>query len=246
MNSTWLLLLDFDGTLIPIANTPDEAKLPQITKNLLQVLSCKKGVYVAIISGRRLSDIKKRVGLTNIIYGGNHGLEGEIFGEKYAFPIPNKICQDFLKIKKDLSQIANAFKGIFIEDKKLTLSFHYRMADQQQISEIKLLFHKALQPYIINKSIFIRQGNKVLDVMPNLKCNKGTFADLIIKRIKLITNRLPTIIAIGDETSDEDIFTDVQNSITVTIGKKEHSKAKYHLNSPRDTIIFLKELNNLV
>ena len=77
-----VLLLDFDGTLTPIVKPPNRAELSKSMRNLLIKLSKKQGFYLAILSGRTLKDIKKKIGLPNIIYGGNHGLEGEIFGKK--------------------------------------------------------------------------------------------------------------------------------------------------------------------
>lgn len=246
MSSNWLLLLDFDGTLSPIAKFPDEAKLLPATKKLLQQLSKKPEVYLAVISGRKLDDIKIRVGLADIIYGGNHGLEGEFFGEKYSFPIPNKKLQTLKRIKEQLNQIFTNFNGVLIEDKDLTLSLHYRLAEEPRIPEIKLLINQILKPYIADGLVSVFPGAKVINITPNVKWNKGDFAALIIKKIKLYKNKCPIVIAIGDDRTDEDIFQELNHSITVTIGKKENSKAKYHLNNPKDTTTFLRMLHSLV
>jgi trehalose 6-phosphate synthase/phosphatase len=69
------LLLDYDGTLAPIAPHPDLATLPQETKNVLQRLSNINDVYIAIISGRGVENVKNMVGIEGITYAGNHGLE---------------------------------------------------------------------------------------------------------------------------------------------------------------------------
>lgn len=246
MSSDWLLLLDFDGTLSPITKIPQEAKLPPETKKLLQKLSKKPGIYLAIISGRTLDDIKIRVGIPDIIYGGNHGLEEEFFGEKYSFPIPDKMRRTLITIKEQLNQIATKFNGLLIEDKGLTLSLHYRLAEEPQIPEIKLLINQILKPFITGGLVSVRPGAKVINIIPNVQWNKGDFAALIIKKIKLYKNKRPIVIAIGDDRTDEDIFQELNSSITVTIGKKENSNAKYHLNGPKDTAIFLKMLNSLV
>src|SRR3989338_6381762 len=82
------LMLDFDGTLTSIVKSPQAARLSIVMRNLLRKLSKKEGFYLTIISGRSLKDLKKKVNLSNIIYSGNHGLEGEILKEKYLFPIP--------------------------------------------------------------------------------------------------------------------------------------------------------------
>jgi len=71
------LFLDYDGTLVPITDTPQKARMPSELKSLLTELSQIPGCKVAIISGRPLEDIKNIVGIQEIIYVGNHGFEIE-------------------------------------------------------------------------------------------------------------------------------------------------------------------------
>lgn len=83
------LLLDYDGTLAPIAPHPDLATLPPETKAVLQRLSNHSDVYVAIISGRNVDNVKKMVGIEGITYAGNHGLEIlHPDGSKFVHPMP--------------------------------------------------------------------------------------------------------------------------------------------------------------
>ena len=70
-----LLLLDFDGTLAPIAPTPDEAALPGETRRELERLVESAACSIGIISGRALSDVRAKVGISGITYVGNHGIE---------------------------------------------------------------------------------------------------------------------------------------------------------------------------
>src|SRR3989338_7494622 len=80
------LFLDYDGTLTPIVEKPDKASISKRAKNLLESLS-KNPVYkIAVISGRSLGDIRRRVGIKGIIYVGNHGIEIE--GPRIRFKLP--------------------------------------------------------------------------------------------------------------------------------------------------------------
>lgn len=243
MNNARLLLLDFDGTLTPIVKSPQEAKLPLNIKKILKKLSDKKDVYIAIISGRKLDDIKKKIGLPNIIYGGNHGLEGEIFGEKYSFPIPNKMFRTLKTIKGQMEQIAAEFKGVLIEDKGLTLSFHYRLTEEKLIAKIKSLIDKTLQPYITNKSISVMAGKKVIDVIPSLNWNKGDFAELVIKKIAGKIKTRPEVIIIGDDTTDEDVFQKFKEETCIRVGMGSNSIAKYRLKNTGNVFKLLKYLD---
>ena len=69
------LLLDYDGTLTPIVKHPDLATLPSETKNVLERLAKRSDVFIAVISGRGVENVKKMVGIEGITYAGNHGLD---------------------------------------------------------------------------------------------------------------------------------------------------------------------------
>ena len=240
-----VLLLDFDGTLTPIVKPPNRAELSKSMRNLLIKLSKKQGFYLAILSGRTLKDIKKKIGLPNIIYGGNHGQEGEIFGKKYLFPVPDKALRALEKIQEQLNQVTGRFKGTFIQNKSLTLSFHYRLAKKQQVPEIKLLVNQMLKPYISKRLIAIIRGKKVIEITPNVNWNKGHFAALIVKKITDRIKTPPLAIVIGDDTTDEKAFQKLKKQITITVGKKYHSKAKYYIKNTKEVIKFLKLLNTI-
>lgn len=88
------LLLDYDGTLAPIAPHPDLATLPQETKNVLQRLSNISDVYIAVISGRGVENVKDMVGIEGITYAGNHGLEIlHPDGSKFVHPMPVEFAE---------------------------------------------------------------------------------------------------------------------------------------------------------
>ena len=84
-----LLFLDFDGTLAPIVEIPDQAVMLSETRSILYRLSQSGWCLVAIVSGRALSDIRDRVGLAGLTYAGNHGLE--ICGDGLHFVEPEAV-----------------------------------------------------------------------------------------------------------------------------------------------------------
>lgn len=235
-----VLFLDFDGTLTPIVESPELANLSIKTKRLLQNLCHKPNLYLAVISGRKLADIKKKIGLPNIIYGGNHGLEGEILHKRYSFPIPNKTLVILENIKKQLNKIAHQFAGVFIENKGMTLSFHYRLAKKQEIPTIRSLFKITLKSFTEDGLISVIPGKMVFDIRPLNDCNKGTFAKLLINKISKKTKTTPVVVFIGDDITDEDVFKELEKKITVKVGRNSESYAKYRLKDTRDVFKFLK------
>ncbi|KAF9409913.1 hypothetical protein HW555_010845 [Spodoptera exigua] len=101
------LLLDYDGTLAPIAPHPDLATLPLETKHTLQRLSNMSDVYIAIISGRNVDNVKNMVGIEGITYAGNHGLEIlHPDGSKFVHPMPMELQDAVVKLLKALQEQA--------------------------------------------------------------------------------------------------------------------------------------------
>jgi trehalose 6-phosphate synthase/phosphatase len=104
------LLLDYDGTLAPIAPHPDLAYLPIETKNVLQRLSRNPDVYIAIISGRNVENVKKMVGIEGITYAGNHGIQiSHADGNSFVFPMPQEYQDKVSGLLKALQDSVSQF-----------------------------------------------------------------------------------------------------------------------------------------
>ena len=140
------LFLDCDGTLAPIADTPDKARIPRKTKETLIGLSHSAKLRLAVISGRSLSDIKAVVGLDGIIYVGNHGLEIDEPGVTSQWKIVPGYKDSLAEIKARLTGKCAAMPGVFVEDKGLSLCLHYRMAGIEE-GKIKAVFRRITDPY---------------------------------------------------------------------------------------------------
>lgn len=243
-NQATILMLDFDGTLVPIVKFYQHATLPSQTKELLQNLSQKKGLYLAIISGRELAVLKDKISLPNIIYGGLHGLAGEIYGKGVIFPVPKEQILALDEIRNKLKNLENEFSGIFIEDKKVTLAFHYRQAEKGHIRQLKLAFNKIVNPYRKTFLISVVKGKKVLDIRPAANWNKGDFAKMVVEKISKMTHFAPLVFYIGDDKTDEDAFKSLSDGITIRVGKHNRSKAKYYLKDTDDVLKFLNWMYN--
>lgn len=234
-----LLLLDYDGTIVPIKPTPKEALLPITTRNLLKNLCSKPQINLGIISGRSLEDIKEKVGIPGIIYSGNHGLEWEMEGKRYRkFHTGGFITN----LKKKLKILEKKFGNVFIEDKELILSVHYRLLDKQYVPVFRKYLKNLINPYLDNQTIILSSGKKVYEVRPNVDWNKGKFIEYMVDcELSDKRNRL-MIIYVGDDTTDEDVFSRLDDAITVKVGKGK-SKAKYYLKNPYETVLFLEWLS---
>lgn len=240
---TKILLLDLDGTLTPIKKFPQDVNVPGKNKRLLYSLSKKQGLYLAIISGRKLKDLKEKVGLLNIIYAGNHGLEGDIYGKTYSFPIPEETKKEMSLVYENLMEIGSKFRGSFIENKGLTLSFHYRNTPSEEIPALKKSLKKIAVFYQRRGLISFVFGRKAFDVRPKGGRTKGGFVNLVIEKISEQIKTTPICICIGDDKTDEDAFLQLKKEITIKVGKNSNSYARYFVNDTEEVISFLNWLN---
>lgn len=239
-----LLLSDYDGTLCPIVRSPELAKLPEKTRELLRVLAHEARFTVGVISGRSLEDLEEKVGIEDIIYAGCHGLEMEGPGLSFAIPHAREIRATLQALYQTLAKSLISIDGALVENKGLTLSVHYRLVKENEIPKVKSTFEREINSLLSQKKIIIIFGKKVYEVRPALSWDKGKAIDLLLSRNK--TRTLP--IFLGDDLTDEDGFKAVKkySGISIFVGKEnEETCARYFLKSPGEVGKFLEMLVHL-
>ena len=243
-----LLLLDYDGTLAPIVETPDSAYLSESTKQILQELA-KQGRYkVGIISGRALDDLRRRVGIKDIVYAGNHGLEIEGPDIYFVNPIAEEMRPVCNVITRVLTKAMATVRGVRVENKGLTLSVHYRLVEEGKSEEVDNILERVIATARSLGKVIVTSGKKVYEVRPGVDWNKGEAIALLIDKYgkpKTKTGVLP--IFLGDDTTDEDGFKVVvkQEGIAVFVGEETHdSAARYYLKSPAEVEQFLRMMRD--
>lgn len=243
-NKYIMLFLDYDGTLTPIVETPDKAVISQNTKDLLVKLSASHHCKVAIISGRSLRDIRALVGLKDIIYAGNHGLEIEGPKIKFESQVSPRLKSIIRHIYEDAVSKLSKIKGVLIEYKRLTISVHYRLVDKKDNQEFLGIFNEITDPYIARGKIKINSGKKVYEIKPPVMWDKGKVVLWLLARQQFLLERNKILpIYIGDDVTDEDAFEALKNKgLTVFVGRPKKSNAQYYLKDPTEVIEFLKEI----
>ncbi len=235
-----LLMFDFDGTLSPLASTPQQAKFPNNIKNLIS--KCSKFFPVVIISGRSLKDIKIKVGLKNLIYAGNHGLEWQIGNKKDYFVVTKEAFQSYLVIKNEFKKIKRFFPGILIEDKKLTLAIHYRKLDQKFVVKFKKKAESIIKLFNKINNLQVLRDKKTIEFRPNFDWNKGKFALYIFQYFENKFKHKILPIYFGDSATDEDVFKILPSGLTIKVGYSKISQAIYYLNNPSQVALFMQWL----
>jgi trehalose-phosphatase len=241
-----LLLSDYDGTLTPIVNKPELAVLPQEIKKLLRKLAKNHRYTVGIISGRALADLKSKVGLEGVIYAGNHGLEIEGFGSNFLEPIAEEMRPFLQMLHQALSVTFRGIRGVFVEDKGLTLSVHYRSVGHSDEIILKDAFRRVTDPLHVTGRIKVTQGKRVYEIRPPVDWDKGKAIAWLMAKFTEVRGRggaLP--IYLGDDLTDEDGFKVIEKNdgISIFVGEGSlQSAAHYFLKSPEEVAQFLKML----
>ncbi len=236
-----LLFLDYDGTLTPIAKTPEKAVISREAKDLLNRLSKKSYCLVAIISGRSLSDIKTVVGIEDITYAGNHGLEIEGPKIKFESQVSPRLKSIIRHIYEDAVSKFSKIKGVLIEDKGLTISVHYRLVDGKDIQEFLSIFNEITGPYIVRDKIKINSGKKVYEIKPPVQWDKGKVVLWLMARQQFVSGKNKILpVYIGDDVTDEDAFKVLKRKgLTIFVGNPESSAADYYLKDAQEVARFL-------
>jgi len=223
------LFLDFDGTLAPIVSKPEDAAISEETRGLLQDMLMR--FPIAIISGRELKDVKQRVDIQGFLYAGNHGAEvwdGEniVFGGTMDHALLEKIHG---KLKDALAGI----NGVIVEDKRYSLSVHYRLVEEEDMGELHRLFWSVIERYEDN--FRITSGSKVMEVRPKGIWHKGEVVLWLAQKF----GKGKTLIYVGDDITDIDAFRAMRDSgIAVSIGA--NPEADYYLRDQEEINDFLR------
>jgi trehalose 6-phosphate phosphatase len=176
------VILDVDGTLAPIVPRPGDARVPVETQSELRRLN-ERYALVACVSGRAADDAQRVVGVPELVYVGNHGLELDPDA-----PLWQGRLQSFL----------DGVDWPNVENKGLSASFHYRNAPDEQAAH---RFLESVAARAGERGFVARFGRKVLEVLPAIAADKGT----AVRRL-LADRGLQRALYAGDDTTDLDAF----------------------------------------
>ena len=232
-----VVFLDYDGTLTPIVGQPAQAVLSDSTREVVRTLAAH--VPVAILSGRDLEDIRRRVGIDGIVYAGSHGFD--VAGLR---GLRKQVGTEFLPIldvaEKELREKLSGISGVLVERKRFSIGAHYRQANESGAIEVKRAVNETVARHC---ELRIIAGKKVYDLQPNIDWNKGRAVVWLLETLDL---EQPEVLPlyIGDDVTDEDVFRALeQRGVGIVVGKQSRSTAaRYGLKDPAEVERFLREL----
>jgi trehalose 6-phosphate phosphatase len=229
-----VLLLDFDGTLAPIVERPEQAAMPERTRRALERLMAVVGVTVAVVSGRGLADVRERAAIPGIAYAGNHGMEIEGAGLHRIHPEAAAARPDLDAVAARVMADLEGIDGAFVEDKGLTLSIHYRLAPERE-AEVREIVLAAVGG---RDGLQVTEGKMVIEVRPRVEWDKGRAVLFLLGQMRPPAGT--PVLYLGDDRTDEDAFRalrgwgDGAEGILIAETLPPESAAASHLRDPAE------------
>ncbi len=234
-----VLLLDFDGTLAPIVDHPDDAAISGEVRGLLRSLASR--YPLAIVSGRDRRDVARRVGIEGAWYAGSHGFEiaspdGEIFTRAEAEPATRQL-DDAARI---LAAKLGGAEGIVLERKAFTLAMHYRKASEAEAAHA---IERVVELADRFDALRVHWDLKVVELRPDVDWDKGRAVRQILATIVADADRRVPIY-VGDGPTDEDAFRALEDGgIGILVGAPMRPTfAQLRLHDQDEVVALLGEL----
>ncbi len=226
-----LFLLDYDGTLVPFALTPEGAQPDDELIELLQGLAGDKKNTVVAISGRDANTLESWLGQVGIDLVAEHGAHVRLAQRGTWENTVQGVEEGWKdKLRPVFDVFVDRTPGSMLEEKGAALVWHYRRAEPGFGSQRAAELTEALEGYVANTSLHILQGHKVVEVKPS-SVSKGRAAQPWIQA----GEGYDFIFAVGDDVTDEALFEAVpEDQWSVKIGVPETSGARFFLSSPQD------------
>ncbi|MFC4438180.1 MULTISPECIES: trehalose-phosphatase [Natrialbaceae] len=230
-----LLCLDFDGTLAPIVEDPDEAEPTQAVTDALETVTPEPDVTTAVVSGRGLADVRQRVDGPRI-YAGNHGLELARDGSVAVHPVARKRAERIDAVCEALEVALEPVPNARIENKRLTATVHFRSVPSGAQPQVERLTYDAVDRFG-GDDLEVSTGKQILEIGPNIPWGKGNAVELIVA--DLPDEAVP--VYIGDDVTDESAFQAVEpEGIGVRVGGDEPTAASGRVRSPEQVASLLE------
>jgi trehalose 6-phosphate phosphatase len=223
------VILDVDGTLAPIVSRPEDAAVPAETRAELERIAVRYRL-LAFVSGRMGEDARRMVGVDRAEYVGVHGLELAPEAQRWRDPL------------RELAETNWPWGQV--EDKRLTVSFHYRNAGDEQaaVAQAEEIAGRARELRLVP-----RFGRKVLEVRPPVEADKGTAVVQLLREAEV-----SRALFAGDDTTDLDAFRGLREAglelaVCVAVASREGppelvDQADLVVASPQELLELLRQL----
>ncbi len=219
------LFLDYDGTLTPIVNRPEDAILSDEMRSLMLELADRTNL--AVVSGRDLADVQDKVGLESIHYAGSHGYDiSGPEGMRMQHEDARESLPDIGRAERELTEQLADVPGAHVERKHFAIAVHYREAAEKDIGRIESAVDEAVAKH---GKLRKKGGKKIFELQPDVTWDKGRAVLWLLEQLDLTgSDVLP--VYIGDDVTDEDAFEALHDrGIGIRVGPPEEATSAHYL-----------------
>jgi len=192
------LFLDYDGTLTPIVERPEDAVLAPEMREVLQRVARRHAV--AVVSGRDLADVRARVGLEALTYAGSHGFDIAGPSGRHVHEAARAAATPLAAAAGDLERDTAGLPGVQVERKRFALAVHFRRARAADVPAVEAAVDRARARHAgLRKT----GGKMIFELRPDVDWDKGRAVLWLIEALGL---REAFPVYLGDDLTDEDAF----------------------------------------
>lgn len=232
-----VLVLDYDGTLVSFAPTPELAAPDATLLELLEKLTQRPDTEVHIASGRDRRTLEKWLGHLKLALHAEHGYWNRPRGSS-DWVAAAKVTEGWReKARAIMEEFAARTPGALVEEKTASLCWHFRRCEPvfASMQERELRLH--LAELFRNHAVEVLRGSKIVELR-QIGIHKG----LILSHLESEMDPDTCLVAIGDDTTDEDMFANLpENGVGIHVGAGL-SRAPFRLADPQAVREFLQEL----
>ena len=235
--SPLVIMLDIDGTLCDIVEKPGDACVPPHASNVLRELNklVDKDVHVALVTGRSVADARRMIGFDGVVIYGNHGSERASRSGTVRAPDGWKAVEQVVSTAAAaIADVTRDFPGARLEDKRYSLSLHYRDIAMSREAEL----HERVAEATRDMGVVVANGKCVLNVTPQGVPDKGDAALEVLASVAGGGTANSSVLFAGDDVTDEDAFVALRqlpDAVTVRVGESARpTAARFSLRSPSE------------
>ena len=238
-----LLLCDFDGTLCEFDADPAAVWLSPARRALLEEIGSDGRTTIAIVSGRRLEDVRRRTALgIDAYYAGLHGLEIAGANERYEHPALARTEPLLRSLAGPIAEDLKSFHGAFLEDKGHALVAHFRAASLEDGARAEAVLLRHARPHLDSGALRTMAGAAMLELMPNIRWHKGSAVEWIRERVvRQHGDAWP--VYIGDDLTDEDGFRAVHGHGLSVAASPRAGDADFAVDGPDEVEALLRQFS---
>jgi trehalose 6-phosphate phosphatase len=229
------LFMDFDGTLAPLQSRPQRVRLGHEMRLVLNRLARQSKVRMFVISGRLRADVQRRVNVAGVQCLGLHGWDGS----NGTF-LKLKVYQSLRSAKREIRERLRGLPGTWIEDKTPIFAVHYRDASSATALQVAAAVREVVGP--LAPDLRLLRGRKVWEVLPREFKGKGAAITTLIAKLPPDT----LAIYLGDDATDESGFAALPEGLTVRVGERRATAARFFLRDLEEVTSFLTRIEEAI